>query len=102
MKWIKLYEEFSKKNKLILLDGSSSSGKTTTTQKLGAKSFLKATKKDKIVVIGSDDFSNFENRIPYDHEGKVMIKKQVKLGTKQCQIKEKMMIRNFKKEVLLL
>ena len=70
MKWIKLYEDFSKKNKLILLDGSSSSGKTTTTQKLGAKSFLKATKKDKIVVIGSDDFSNFENRIPYDHEGK--------------------------------
>jgi hypothetical protein len=70
MKWIKLYEEFSKKNKLILLDGASSSGKTTTTQKLGAKPFLKATKKDKIVVIGSDDFSNFENRIPYDHKGK--------------------------------
>ena len=75
MKWIKLYEEFSKKNKLILLDGSSSSGKTTTTQKLGAKPFLKATKKDKIVVIGSDDFSNFENRIPYDHEGKGYDKK---------------------------
>ena len=53
MKWIKLYEEFSKKNKLILLDGSSSSGKTTTTQKLGAKPFLKATKKDKVIVIGN-------------------------------------------------
>ena len=70
MKWIKLFEEFNKKYNLILLDGASSSGKTTTTNRLGAVPFLNSTKKDKMIVIGSDDFSNLKNRIPYDHEGK--------------------------------
>ena len=75
MKWIKLFEEFKIKSKLILLDGVSSSGKTTTTNMLKGKPFTKATKKDKVIVIGSDDFSGPENRIPYDHEGKGYDKK---------------------------
>lgn len=75
MKWLKLFEQFNKKIKLVLLDGVSSSGKTTTCDILGAKPYSKFTNRDNIIVIGSDDFSNKENRIPFDHEGKGFDKK---------------------------
>lgn len=70
MKYLKLFEGFNKNIKLILFDGVSSSGKTTSCDILKAKPYTKFTKRDKIIVIGSDDFSDGENRIPFDHKGK--------------------------------
>ena len=63
MKWLRLFEQFNNKNKFVLLDGVSSSGKTTTCDILKAKPYNEFTKRDKVIVIGSDDFSNKEIKL---------------------------------------
>ena len=66
MKYLKLYENFflikeSKENKCLLIDGTSSAGKTYMSKGLIDKGW---------VIIGSDDFvGESELKIPFDHAG---------------------------------
>lgn len=66
MKYLKLYEQFrlileSTGKRCVLVDGTSSAGKSYMTEGLKKKGW---------VVIGSDDFAgNSELKIPYDHAG---------------------------------
>jgi hypothetical protein len=72
MKYLKLYEKFrlileSTGKRCVLIDGTSSAGKTYMSEGLTKKGW---------VIIGSDNFSDEnatppakELRIPFDHEG---------------------------------
>jgi hypothetical protein len=58
----------------VLIDGTSSAGKSMTAKLLDAVPFYKATDPNQWVVIDSDDFGandtqSIENRIKYDHAG---------------------------------
>ena len=66
--------EGSSEKVAVLIDGTSSAGKSMTANLLDAVPFYKATDPNQWVVIDSDDFGDvtqqsIENRIQYDHEG---------------------------------
>ena len=66
MKYLKLYEQFrlileATGKRCVLVDGTSSAGKSYMTKGLKAKGWI---------VIGSDDFAGeSEMKIPFDHAG---------------------------------
>ena len=61
MKYLKLYEEIKNQKRCILVDGTSSAGKTYMTSGLKTKGW---------VIIGSDDFGGDSKlKIPFDHAG---------------------------------
>ena len=74
IKLIDLLKEIAENKTAILIDGTSSSGKSTAAEVLKAVKFYKATDKNQWVQIDSDMFGKNdeqgkENRIKYDHAG---------------------------------
>ena len=64
-----LFESIEDKQ-IVLLDGTSSAGKSHTLKHLNAVPYYEATDPNQWVVIGSDDFSGkggTENRLKLDH-----------------------------------
>ena len=83
MKYLDPYKLFESKAKndldtktIILLDGTSSSGKTYMSSRL---------KKSGWVIIGSDDMGKEENRFPFDHPGNGFDKEMGKKFQKETQ-----------------
>jgi hypothetical protein len=74
IKLIDLLKEVTQNKTAVLIDGTSSAGKSVVAKLLGAVPFYKATNPDQWVQIDSDMFGRNdeqgkENRIKYDHAG---------------------------------